>query len=130
MKSKRDFFLNEKSDDENKGNGCRYITPSLDGNLIELRIPRDRFGNFQPHILNLIKHNQERLSEVAFSLYSSGMSTSQVGEVFKKIYGKVYSKSRISNLCESSRKQALKWLERPIDDYYPVNLYRCPPKQC
>ncbi len=120
MKSERDFFLSNDSNSDNKGNGYRYITPSLDGNLIELRIPRDRFGNFQPHILNLIKHNQERLSEVAFSLYSSGMSTSQVCELFEKIYGKEYSKSGISNLCESSRKLALEWLERPIEDFYPV----------
>ena len=120
MESERKFYLNEESDNANKGNGYRYITPSLDGNLIELRVPRDRTGNFKPHILELIKHNQERLSDVAFTLYSSGMSTSQVGEVFEKIYGKAYSKSGISNLCEHSRDIALKWLERPLDKFYPA----------
>ena len=118
MESERSFFLNTESD--NKGNGYRYITPSIDGSLIELRIPRDRMGHFKPHILELIRHNQERLAEVSFSLYTSGLSTSQVGEVFEKIYGKAYSKSGISHLCEESKKQALQWLERPLESFYPI----------
>ena len=120
MKSERTFFLNNDTSDTNKANGYRYITPILDGSLIELRVPRDRFGNFKPHILNLIKHNQQRLSEVAFTLYSSGMSTSQVGEVFEQIYGKSYSKSGISSLCEHSRNIALEWLERDLEEFYPA----------
>jgi transposase-like protein len=120
MKSERTFFLNNDTSDTNKANGYRYITPIFDGSLIELRVPRDRFGNFKPHILNLIKHNQQRLSEVAFTLYSSGMSTSQVGEVFEQIYGKSYSKSGISSLCEHSRNIALEWLERDLEEFYPA----------
>lgn len=119
MKAERDLFLEEKRKG-NKGNGYRKISNSFNGTMLELQIPRDRHGLFKPLMLELVRTRQEEVQELAFKLYSSGLSTKDIGEIFETIYGSKYSRSGISRLCESSRRDVLKWLKRPIDTYYPV----------
>jgi transposase-like protein len=119
MKAERQIFMEEISKG-NKGNGYRKILNSFNGSMLELQIPRDRKGLFKPLMLELVRTSQAEVSELAFKLYSSGLSTKDIGEVFDTIYGKKYSSSGISKLCETSRKDVLKWLKRPIDSYYPV----------
>ena len=119
MKAERKLFLEEISEG-NKGNGYRKIMNSFNGSFLELQIPRDRKGLFKPLLLELVRTSQEEIRELAFKLYSSGLSTNDIGEIFETIYGNKYSKSGVSRLCEDSRKNVLKWLQRPIDSYYPV----------
>ena len=119
MKAERKIFMEEICEG-NKGNGYRKIMNSFNGSVLELQIPRDRKGMFKPLLLELVKTNQEEIKELAFKLYTRGLSTKDIGEIFDTIYGKKYSKSGVSRLCEDSRKEVLKWLERPIESYYPV----------
>jgi len=119
MKAERQLFLEEVSEG-NKGNGYRKIMNSFNGSFLELQIPRDRKGLFKPLLLELVRTNQEEIKELAFKLYSRGLSTKDIGEIFETIYGNKYSKSGVSRLCEDSRKEVLQWLQRPVESYYPV----------
>ena len=120
MKGERKLFLEETKENANKGNGYRGIKTSFNNEIIELSVPRDRRSIFRPFMLELIKIKEAEIRDVSFQLYSRGLSTKDVGEIFEKIYGKKYSKSGVSKLCEESRKEALEWINRPIDNYYPV----------
>tara|TARA_B100000809_G_scaffold258715_1_gene302380 strand:+ start:281 stop:901 length:621 start_codon:yes stop_codon:yes gene_type:complete len=114
------FMYAERNNDlfqstSNKGNGYRKAFAVGLGKQIELNIPRDRLGLFQPMVLALIREQQQQLEDLSFELYSNGLTTSQIGSLMKKIYGRHYSKSSISNSTSSFSNQMEQWRSRPLD---------------
>ena len=111
MVAERGEFLQEHAD-RNKGNGYRLGHTYGHGRKLEFRIPRDRFGNFHPKILAILKDQEEECERLAGSLYTKGLTQSQVGQVFDEIYGEHYSKTSISRMIEYVRRDVAEWLER------------------
>ena len=124
MVAERGEFLREQSD-HNKGNGYRFGHSYGHGKKLEFRIPRDRFGNFHPKILAILRDQEEECEKLAGSLYTKGLTQSQVGQVFDEIYGEHYSKSSISRMIGFVRQEVSQWLERGLDAYYPVVFVDC-----
>ena len=118
MHSERTNYLEQSS--KNKGNGYRKALAVGLGKQIELKIPRDRLGLFQPMVLALIRDQKQQLEDLSFELYGNGLTTSQIGSVMKKIYGKYYSKSAISNITSTFYNQMQQWRERPLNSVYLV----------
>jgi transposase-like protein len=116
MYAERNNYLSQSS--SNKGNGYRKAFAVGLGKQIELTIPRDRLGLFQPMVLALIRDQQQQLEDLSFELYSNGLTTSQIGGLMKKIYGRHYSKSSISNITSSFSDQMKQWRERPLAPKY------------
>ena len=90
------------------------------GKMLELRVPRTRQGNFYPLILSLLKDQEEEMKNIAFRLYSSGLTTIQVGELFNDIYGNQYSSSQVSRMFDKAKEDVNLWLNRPLENYYPI----------
>lgn len=118
MMSERREFLD--SDPGNKGNGFRAGKSYGHGRVMEFRIPRDRYGNFHPTILAILRDQELECEQLASSLYCKGLTQSQVGEVFGEVYGKHYSKASISRMIEYLRVDVEQWLTRSLEVYYPV----------
>ena len=95
------------------------------GRKLEFKIPRDRFGNFHPKILAILRDQEEECEKLAGSLYTKGLTQAQVGHVFDEIYGEHYSKSSISRMIEYVRKEVDSWLQRDLDSYYPIVFVDC-----
>ena len=124
MVAERSEFLSEQVD-RNKGNGYRFGHTYGHGRKLEFRIPRDRFGNFHPKILAILRDQEEECEKLAGSLYTKGLTQSQVGQVFDEIYGEHYSKSSISRMIDYVRKEVDVWLHRGLDAYYPIVFVDC-----
>ena len=124
MVAERGEFL-RAAVDGNKGNGYRLGHTYGQGRKLESRIPRDRYGNFHPQILAVLKDQEEECDRLAGALYSKGLTQSQVGDVFDEIYGEHYSKSSISRMIQYMRDEVADWLDRPLDRYYPVVFIDC-----
>ena len=118
MQSERREHLQRIEGD--KGNGYRNVRAYGNGKMLELRVPRTRDGNFHPILLTLLRDQEEESRKIAFELYGAGLTTQQVGGVFEKLYGRHYSKSSVSRMFDYAREEVLNWLERPLDDYYPI----------
>ena len=116
MYCEREHYLNESN--SNKGNGYRKAFAVGMGKQIALQIPRDRLGMFQPMVLALIRDQRQQLEDLSFELYGNGLTTRQIGSLMKKIYGKYYSKSAISNITSTFYNQMQQWRERPLDTHY------------
>ena len=123
MMSERSEFLRENP--TNKGNGYRPGHTYGHGRKLEFRIPRDRYGNFHPQILAILRNQEEECDRLAGVLYTKGLTQEQVSEVFGEIYGEHYSKSSISRMVESVRSQVGDWLSRGLEEYYPVVFVDC-----
>ena len=100
----------------NKGNGYRPGTTYGRGRKLEFRIPRDRYGNFHPQILAILRDQEEECDRLAGALYTKGLTQEQVGDVFDQIYGHHYSKASISRMVECVRTQVNEWLERGLEE--------------
>jgi putative transposase len=84
MRLERNEFNSVNSD---VANGYRFSGVLGHGGKLELAIPRSRYYNFYPMILALIKDQNEESKTLAYELYSSGVTTEQIGGLFDKIYG-------------------------------------------
>lgn len=120
MKLEREGFLKEEDNRLNKANGYRIRRTVGINKAITLSIPRDRLGHFYPVLLTLIKEQEEELTELAFNLYSKGLSTRDVSDIFQKLYSGKYSKSTISRFNQEFIEELDNWRNRPLESYYPV----------
>jgi putative transposase len=123
MLAERSEFL--RTEASNKGNGYRPGHTYGHGRKLEFRIPRDRYGNFHPQILAILRDQEEECDRLAGALYTKGLTQEQVGDVFEQIYGQGYSKSSISRMVQCVRDQVAEWLNRGLDSYYPVLFVDC-----
>jgi transposase-like protein len=117
MRSERNEFNEEYSD---VSNGYRRGSILGHGGKLELIIPRSRHHNFYPLILALVKEQNEEVKTLAYELYSSGLTTEQIGNLFDKLYGHQYSKSSISNMMSNARIDIQSWLHRKLEKRYPI----------
>lgn len=117
MRSERNEFNDLNSD---VSNGYRMSSILGHGGKLELSIPRTRNNNFYPLILALVKDQNQESRQLAYELYSSGLTTEQIGGLMDKIYGHHYSKSAISNMMLSAKSDIQSWLERDLDERYPI----------
>jgi len=118
MKHERSLHLDDGKD--NKANGYRPGKVYGHGKLLELRISRDRNGEFYPKVLALLRSQQAETDQLVSALYAQGLSQSQVGEVFDRLYGRHYSSSQISRMIEWMRRDVAEWLDRPLEEEYPI----------
>jgi transposase-like protein len=117
MRAERSEFNSINSD---ISNGYRYGSVLGHGGKLELVIPRSRHQNFYPLILALIKEQNEECKTLAYELYSSGLTTTQIGVLFDKIYGHHYSKTSISTMMCNARTDIQSWLNRKLAKRYPI----------
>lgn len=118
MKNERSLHLQQASG--NKANGYRPGRVYGHGKLLELRIPRDRNGEFYPRVLALLRSQQAETDKLVSALYGQGLSQSQVGEVFERLYGRHYSSSQIGRMIEWMRADVAQWNSRVLQTRYPI----------
>jgi len=118
MKHERSLHLEESQG--NKANGYRPGRVYGHGKLLELRIPRDRNGEFYPKVLALLRSQQAETDRLVSALYGQGLSQSQVGNVFERLYGRQYSSSQIGRMIEWMHEDVNRWNSRVLEAYHPI----------
>ena len=121
MLAERKTFLTEPENSNNKGNGYRFAKKSGIGSKLQLKIPRDRLGVFQPVILGLLNEQEEKIKSLCFELYGKGLTTRDIESVIDTVYDQSsYSKSSISRITTDFSGLINSWLDRTLDNVYPV----------
>jgi putative transposase len=85
---------------------------------VEIEVPRDRAGTFEPQI---VKKRQRRLNgvdEVVLSLYAKGLTTGEISAHFAEIYGASVSRETISRITDKVIEEMNDWAARPLDQVY------------
>lgn len=93
--------------------------------IIEIDTPRDRNGSFEPQ---LVTKNQTRLShfdDKILTLYAKGMSTRDIVETFRELYGADISPTLVSTVTEAVLSKVVEWQSRPLDALYPILYLDC-----
>ncbi|MFD7532768.1 IS256 family transposase [Streptomyces sp. NPDC059849] len=106
----------------NSRNGTRAKTVLTDVGPVEISVPRDRDGSFEPKI---VKKRQKRLSgvdEMAISLSAKGLTTGEVRAHLAEVHGADVSRQTISTITDKVIEGMAEWQNRPLDLVYPVVL--------
>lgn len=86
---------------------------------IEVDVPRDRNGEYEPKIISKYQRNTDGLEEKILSLYARGMSTRDIQEQIKDLYNIDISSELVSRISEKIMPEINEWQRRPLDEYYP-----------
>jgi len=119
------YSKHEVSDASNSRNGTTRKTLQTDDGQFELETPRDREGTFEP---KLVKKHQRRfttMDDKILFLYGQGMTTREIVETFKEMYGAEISPTLISKVTNAVIEQVVEWQSRPLDAVYPIVYLDC-----
>lgn len=103
----------------NYRNGSTKRTLKTQFGEVEINVPRDRNGSYEPKILGKYQRNVDGLEEKILSLYAHGMSTRDIQEQIKDLYNIDISSELVSKISEKIMPQVNEWQNRPLQDYYP-----------
>lgn len=100
---------------------------TLKGELgpVDLDIPRDRQGNFEPQLVRKHQRRLAGLDERILSLYARGLSTRDIQAELKELYEVEVSPTLISEVTDAVLAEVKLWQQRPLDSLYPVVYLDC-----
>jgi transposase-like protein len=104
----------------NSRNGRRTKTVTTEVGPVEIDVPRDREGTFEPKI---VRKRQRRLSgvdEMVLSLSAKGLTHGEISAHLAEVYGASVSKQTISTITDKVIEGMTEWQNRPLDPVYPV----------
>ena len=114
----------EASDTEavpNSRNGSSKKTIQSEDGELELSIPRDRNGSFEPVLVPKHQRRIAGLDEKILALYARGNSTRDISAQLEELYGGAkISAAVISEVIESVSEDVKAWQSRPVDEVYPI----------
>ncbi|HEX5624972.1 MAG TPA: IS256 family transposase [Saprospiraceae bacterium] len=95
------------------------IVKTTEGEL-QIDVPRDRSGAFDP--VTIPKHSRmsQQLEEVIMQLYAKGMSTHDISDHMNQMYGIQYTASAISTITNQLLEDISQWQNRPLESIYSI----------
>ena len=89
---------------------------------VEIGVPRDRAGTFDPQLVPKHSRRLEGFNEAIVSLYARGMTTGDIQGHLRQLYGAEVSRELISKVTDAVVEEMAEWQSRPLDAVYPVLL--------
>ncbi|MBQ4289268.1 MAG: IS256 family transposase, partial [Clostridia bacterium] len=111
------YNYKEKETDNSRNGYSKKTVRSTLGD-IELDIPRDRKGEFEPEIVKKNQKNVTGIEDQIISMYAKGMSTRDISSHLEDIYGIDASAEMISRITDKILPIAKEWQNRPLDRKY------------
>jgi transposase-like protein len=91
-----------------------------DSSALELSIPRDRYGHFEPQLIEKYRRRFPGFDEKIIALYARGMSTRDIQAHVRDLYGLAISPDLVSAVTDSVLDEVKAWQSRPLESVYAV----------
>jgi len=114
-----------RSEFQNARNGEFRKNLITDNGTIELSVPRDRNGAFEPSIIKKKQSRVAGLDQKIVSLYAKGMSLSDIKTQLYELYEADISESLISKITDSVYEEVKAWQNRALESIYPIVFFDC-----
>ena len=118
-KSERVSSNDEKTVSKNYRNGYSKKTVKTQIGEVDVKIPRDRNGEYEPQIIGKYDRNADGMEEKILALYSCGMCQRDISEQIKNLYNVDISDGLVSKIVEKIAPEITAWQNRPLDAVYP-----------
>jgi len=103
---------------DNARNGFTPKTLKSKFGEIDLEVPRDRKSEFEPQIIKKRQKDISGLEEKIISLYAKGMTTRDIQDHIKDLYGYEISPEMVSSITDKVMDRAREWQSRPLESIY------------
>ena len=104
----------------NSRNGLTGKTVQTTAGPVDLDVPRDRNGTFDPVTVPKGTRRLTDFDDMIISLYAKGMTTRDIAEHLTATYGASVSHETIANITDAINEQVKEWRNRPLDEVYPI----------
>ena len=112
-------YRNKETDNSRNGHSSKTLKTSF--GEVEVSVPRDRKGEFEPQLLK--KHQtsiSQDIEEKILSMYAKGMTTSDIETHIHDIYGLNISDTTVSRITDKILPIVREWQNRPLESVYAV----------
>jgi len=114
-----------KHDPSGRGSGNSrngHTSKTVRGDFGEIRIdtPRDRNGTFDPKLVSKRQTSIGNFTDLVISLYARGMTTREIEDHVREIYGMEISPQFVSRATDQVQQQIVDWQNRPLERVYPI----------
>jgi transposase-like protein len=106
-------------------NGRRGKTVLTDVGPVEIGVPRDRDGSFEPQLVAKHQRRLPGVEDLVISLSAKGLTTGEICAHLSEVYGAQVSKQTISTITDRVLEGMAEWQSRPLDVVYPVLFIDC-----
>lgn len=116
------YEAHEKAEEprSNTRNGTTPKRVLLSDGSIELEIPRDRDGSFEPQLIRKGQRRLEVMDQQIIALYARGITTREIQAHLQELYGVEVSAALISSVTAEVSAEVQSWQNRPLDAMYPI----------
>jgi putative transposase len=104
----------------NSRNGTRAKTVLTEIGPVEVDVPRDRQGTFEPATVRKRQRRLQGVDAMVISLCAKGLTTGEIAAHLAEVYGADISRETISKITDAVLEEMTGWLARPLDRVYPV----------
>jgi putative transposase len=104
----------------NSRNGTTGKTVLTDIGAVDLAVPRDRDGSFEPQVVRKGQTRLNGFNERIIALYARGMTTRDIRAHLREMYGVEVSPDLISRVTDGVVEELAEWQSRPLDAVWPV----------
>jgi transposase-like protein len=104
----------------NRRNGRSCKTVQGDLGEVVVQTPRDRDGTFQPQIIGKHQRRVPGFDEKILALYAKGMTTRDIQEIVRELYGVEVSATLVSEITADLDAEVAAWRTRPLDAVWPI----------
>jgi putative transposase len=110
--------LGDNSGNSRNGYGKKTIKSAWGES--EIRVPRDREGTFRPTVVEKRKTRTDDIETRILAMYAKGMSTRDIEDHLRDIYGIDVSASLVSRITDKLMPAITEWQSRPLESIYPI----------
>ena len=111
-------YKDKDTDDSRNGYSKKTVVSSM--GEIDLDIPRDRKGEFEPQIVRKNQTDISNIEDQVLSMYAKGMTTGDIEAHIQDIYGVEVSDTTVSRITDKILPIAKEWQQRPLESVYAV----------
>ena len=104
----------------NHRNGHNRKRVLTDAGSMELEVPRDRLGSFEPRLVERYCRRLPGFDDKVISMYARGMTTREIRGHVREMYGVEVSPELISKVTDAVHEEIREWQSRPLEDVYAV----------
>ena len=114
-----------QKDSSNRRNGYNDKTLHTSTGDVEIQVPRDRDGSFEPKIVPKRKKDVSDIENKVLAMYARGMSQRDISATIEDIYGFEVSKEMVSTITDCVLDELNDWQSRPLKSCYPFIFVDC-----
>lgn len=104
----------------NSRNGSSRKSIKTEDSEVEVQVPRDRNGEFEPQLIAKHQRRWDGFDETILALYARGMTTRDIKSFLREKYDFDVSPEFISSVCESVSAGVQEWRTRPLQSVWPI----------